>query len=130
MRRVAIRWTGVVVVLASFGPVAALAQTTAPLPLGQGRPETPGITRTTLQDDAKMTVTRVHFRPGAAEPEHTHATDVILVPVTPGTIELGIAGRKITSAKPGDAHFVPRNTTHSLSNSGKQDFELIAIALK
>ena len=38
------------------------------VPLGQGRPETPGVTRTTLKDDAKSTVIRVHFNPGAAEP--------------------------------------------------------------
>ena len=51
------------------------------LPLGGDRPETPGITRTTLRDDAKSMVTRVHFEPGAAEPPHTHAVDVILVVV-------------------------------------------------
>ena len=125
------RQIAVLIALALFSPIAASPQTQAPaLPLGQGRPQTPGITRTTLKDDAKATVTRVQFKPGASEPPHTHATDVILVTVTAGTVDLGIADNKITSVKPGDVQFVPRDTTHYVINTGKQDFELIAIALK
>jgi len=111
--------------------VAVQSQTPAPsLPLGQGRPETPGITRTTLKDDAKSTVTRVHFKPAAAEPPHTHPYDVILVPVISGTVEITIAGKKLTAVKSGDVQFVPRDVVHAVTNTGKEDFELIAIALK
>ena len=102
----------------------------APLPLGAGRPEVPGITRTTIRDDAKSTVTRVHFAAGAFEPPHTHATDVILVPVTAGTLELVIGARTVADVKPGDVQFVPRDVTHHLKNTGRQPFELIAIAVK
>jgi len=126
MRRMA-----VVSALALVIPIALSAQTKAPsLPLGAGRPEVPGITRTTLKDDAKSTVTRVHFKPGAAEPPHTHPYDVIIVPVLAGTIEFTIGDKKVTTVKPGDVQFVPRDVTHQLKNTGAQDFELIAIALK
>jgi len=118
-------------VLALVLPVAASPQTKAPsLPLGQGRPDIAGITRTTLKDDAKSTVTRVHFKPGAAEPAHTHPYDVIIVPVVAATIEFTIGDKKVIAVKSGDVQFVPRDVTHQLTNSGKQDFELIAIALK
>jgi quercetin dioxygenase-like cupin family protein len=112
-------------------PGAASSQTNAPsLPLGQGRPAIEGISRTTLKDDAKATVTRVHFKPGAVEPPHTHPYDVILVVVTAGTLDLEIGGKKVTTVKSGDVEFVPREVTHHLTNAGKQDFELIAIAVK
>jgi quercetin dioxygenase-like cupin family protein len=120
-----------VFVLALVLPIAASSQTQAPsLPLGQGRPEVSGITRTTLKDDAKSTVTRVHFKPGAAEPPHTHPYDVVIVPVMAATIDFTIGDRKVTAVKPGDVQFIPRDVTHQLMNTGKQDFELIAIALK
>ena len=120
-----------VFVLALVLPVAAASQTKAPsLPLGQGRPETAGITRTVLKDDAKSTVTRVQFKPGAAEPPHTHPYDVILVPVVAGTVDVTIGDKKLTAVKSGDVQFVPRDVTHQVMNTGKQDFELIAIALK
>ena len=120
-----------VFVLALVLPIAASSQTKAPsLPLGQGRPEVSGITRTTLKDDAKSTVTRVHFKPGAGEPPHTHPYDVILVPVLAATIDFTVGDKKVTAVKAGDVQFVPREVTHQLMNTGKQDFELIAIALK
>ena len=120
-----------VFVLALVLPIVGWSQTKAPsLPLGQGRPEVPGITRTTLKDDAKSTVTRVHFKPGAAEPPHTHPYDVIIVPVIAATIQFTIGDRKVTAVKSGDVQFIPRDVTHQLMNTGKQDFELIAIALK
>ena len=77
------RWIALIAFVL-FVPLASLSQTPPSQPLGAGRPETPGITRTTLKDDAKSTVTRVHFEPGAAEPPHTHPYDVILVPVITG----------------------------------------------
>jgi quercetin dioxygenase-like cupin family protein len=108
----------------------AAAQTPAPLPLGAGRPDVEGIKRTQLRDDATVTVTRVHFAPGAAEPPHTHATDVILVPVIAGSVDFTNGAAKVTALKPGEVQFVTKNVTHALKNTGKQPFELIAIAVK
>lgn len=97
---------------------------------GAARPQTPGITRTTLADDAKKTVTRVEIIPGAGEPPHTHATEMVLIPVTDGSVEWNVNGKIVTSLKAGEALFVPANTTHSLKNTGKQKFEAISIAVK
>lgn len=117
-----------------LAPATGSPQTTgaAPsLPLGAGRPETEGITRTTLKDDAKSTVTRVRFAPGATEPPHTHPFDVILVPVvTSSTVDIGVGTTTLTSIKPGDVQFVAKDVTHHVGNRGKEPFELIAIALK
>jgi hypothetical protein len=55
--------TAVAYALALLIPLAASAQTNAPsLPFGQGRPDTAGIARITLKDDAKSTL-RCHHRP-------------------------------------------------------------------
>ena len=76
-------------------------------------------------------MTRVHFKPGAAEPPHTHPYDVIIVPDVDGTIDFSVAGgNTLTTVKSGDVQFVPKNTVHHLKNTGARDFELIAIALK
>jgi mannose-6-phosphate isomerase-like protein (cupin superfamily) len=47
-----------------------------------------------------------------------------------GTIDLTIGDTKVTAVKSGDVQFIPRGVTHQLTNTGQQDFELIAIALK
>src|SRR5438045_6940849 len=110
----------------------ALAQQAPPpsVNLVQGRPDTPGITRTMLKDDAKSTVTRVRFAPGALEPPHTHPYDVILVPVLSSAVDAAIGDTTITSLKPGEVQFVAKGVVHHVGNKGTQPFELIAIALK
>ena len=119
------------IILAVVLPLSAASQAPGPsVPLGAGRPETAGITRTTLRDDAKVTVTRVRLDPSAAEPPHTHASDVMLIPVTAGVVELVIADRTMTAVRPGEVQFVNRDVVHSLKNNGKEPFELIAVALK
>lgn len=100
------------------------------LPLGAGRPEVAGIARTPIRDDAKATVTRVRFEPNAAEPPHTHPTDVIIVAVMAGAVDFRIGDTRITSLVPGQVQFVPREVTHHLKNTGLGPLELIAISLK
>lgn len=90
----------------------------------------PGITRTTLKDDAKVTVTRVHFAPGASEPLHTHPYDIVLVPVIAGPVDWTVDGRRVTRLGAGDVQFVARDVPHQLRNTGEGPFELIAIATK
>jgi len=114
-----------------FFQAAGSSQAPPPsLPLGQGRPETPGVTRTTLKDDAKSTVIRVHFKPGAAEPPHTHPYDIIIVPVVSANVTVTIGDRKVTSIKSGDVQFVSRDVVHSVANTSGADFELVSVALK
>jgi quercetin dioxygenase-like cupin family protein len=64
------------------------------------------------------------------EPPHTHPYDVILVPVVAATVDITIGENKVAAVKSGDVQFIPRDVTHQVTNTGKQDFELIAIALK
>ena len=117
--------------LVSIVAVAGSAQTPTPeLPLGQGRPDTPGITRTTLKDDAKVTVTRVRFEPGASEPLHTHPYDIVLVPVMTGPVNWTVADRHVSRLSAGEVQFVPRDVPHQLKNAGGELYEIIAIAAK
>lgn len=119
------------VALVLLAPSMSLSQTQPPsLPLGQGRPETPGITRTTLKDDAKVTVTRVQFAPGAGEAPHTHPNDVILVPVTSGPVDAAVWDKILSRLASGEVQFVPHDVVHHVKNTGTAQFELIAIAVK
>lgn len=114
-----------------IGSLVGSSQTVTPtLPLGTGRPAVPGITRTTLKDDAKVTVTRVHFAPGASEPVHTHPYDIVLVTVIAGPVDWTVADRRVTQLGVGDVQFVARDVPHQLRNTGRGPFEMIAIAAK
>jgi quercetin dioxygenase-like cupin family protein len=110
--------------------VPSLVRAQAPVDLANGRAARPGITRTTIKDDAKVAVTRVRFAPGAAEVPHTHPYDVILVPLVSGVVTVQIGDKKITSVKSGEVQFVPHDVTHFVANTGKTTFELIAIGVK
>jgi quercetin dioxygenase-like cupin family protein len=99
-------------------PSSSAQQGAASVPLGQGRPETPGVTRSQLKDDAKSLVVRVRCVPGAKEPPHMHPYDIILVPVTVGTVDLNVGGKSVSTCYFGDVQFIPRNTTHYLANTG------------
>ena len=122
--------TGRAAVVALVLLVPSLVGAQSSVDLAKGRPATAGITRTTIKDDAKVAVTRVRFAPGAAEVPHTHPYDVMLIPVTSGTVDLQIGDKKIASLKRGEVQFVPHDVTHFLANTGKTAFELIAVGVK
>jgi len=98
--------------------------------LAGNRPATPGVTRTTLKDDAKYSVTRVVFAPGAGEVPHTHPYDIMIVPVKSGPAVIMIGDRKTTSVKAGEVQFVPRDVVHSVTNTGTVEFEVITVGIK
>lgn len=108
----------------------SLAGAQSSVDLAAGRPSTPGITRTALKDDARSTVTRVQFAPGAAEVPHTHPYDIIIIPVMDGTVDIQIGDAKVSAVKSGDVQFVPREVVHFVANKGKTEFALIAVAIK
>ncbi|MCC7415527.1 MAG: cupin domain-containing protein [Acidobacteria bacterium] len=125
------RTTALIVCLLTAGAASPPRAQAPTLPLASaGRPSTPGIARTTLRDDAKVTVTRVEFEPGAGEPPHTHATDVILVPVADGPVEVRIGDATLTRLAAGDVQFVGRGVTHSVKYTGTDRFALVAVAVK
>jgi quercetin dioxygenase-like cupin family protein len=108
------------------------AATAAPaeLPLSAGRPEVEGITRTVLSDDEARTVNRVHFAPGAGEVPHTHAFELMVVPLMSGSVEWTVGDRRVETLAEGDVQFVPPGVTHQLRNPGTEAFEVVAIAIK
>jgi mannose-6-phosphate isomerase-like protein (cupin superfamily) len=100
------------------------------LPLGAGRPEVEGITRTVLTDDASRTVTRVRFAPGAGEVPHTHTFELLVVPLTTGSVDWVLGDRRFSTLAAGDVQLVPAGVTHQLRNPGSEPYEVVAIAVK
>ncbi len=94
------------------------------------RPATPGITRTTLKDDAKYSVARVTFAPGAGEVPHTHPYDIIITAVRSGPAVIMVGDSKTTTVKAGEVKFVPRDVVHSVTNTGTVEFEVITVGIK
>jgi quercetin dioxygenase-like cupin family protein len=112
-------------------PAAAVTQAPVSVPLGAGRPETPGITRTQIRDDAKSSVVRVRFMPGAKEVPHTHPYDIVIVPLMTSDVQVVIGSNKpVTSVKPGDIQYVPKDVPHHVANTGKGQLEFIVVAIK
>jgi quercetin dioxygenase-like cupin family protein len=108
----------------------ALVGAQSSVDLTGNRPATPGITRTTLKDDAKYSVARVVFAPGAGEVPHTHPYDIIITPVKSGPAVIMVGDRKTTSVKAGEVQFVPRDVVHSVTNTGTVEFEVITVGIK
>jgi quercetin dioxygenase-like cupin family protein len=98
--------------------------------LAGNRPATPGVTRTTLKDDVKYSVTRVVFAPGAGEVPHTHPYDIMIVPVKSGPAVIMVGDSKTTTVKAGEVQFVPHDVVHSVTNTGTVEFEVITVGIK
>jgi quercetin dioxygenase-like cupin family protein len=98
--------------------------------LAGNRPATPGVTRTTLKDEAKYSATRVTFAPGAGEVPHTHPYDIIIIPVKTGPAVIMVGDRKTTTVKAGEAQFVPHDVVHSVTNTGTVEFEVVTVGIK
>ncbi|MEQ1580716.1 MAG: cupin domain-containing protein [Steroidobacteraceae bacterium] len=98
--------------------------------LAGNRPATPGVTRTTLKDDAKYSVVRVAFAPGAGEVPHTHPYDIMIIPVKSGPAVIMVGDSKTTTVKAGEVQFVPHDVVHSVTNTGTVEFEVITVAIK
>jgi len=91
----------------------------------------PGITRTTLIDNADTRVVRVQFGPGSREPVHTHPNDLLTVQVTAGRVEILIGSDKTSGARePGFVQFLPREMPHAYLSADTKVFELLSVAIK
>lgn len=117
-------------ILVFGGEVRFAAQSPRSVPLGAGRPDTPGVTRTPLRDDAKSSVVRVRFESGAKEPPHTHPYDVLLIPLADRAVDFNIGGESIKTLKVGVVKFIPRDVTHYLANVGQEPLDFVTVALK
>ena len=110
--------------------LAALAQG---LSAGQTQlPEAdPGVRPTRLIDRAEVRVSRVELQPGATRSVHTH-DDVeyhLWIPIE-GNLELTIGKGPAVAAKPGEAHFMSRGTSHGFRNPGKTPAAVFEIFIK
>ena len=91
----------------------------------------PGISRTTVVDNADTRVVRVRFAPGSREPVHTHPNDLLTVQLTPGIVEILIGSQKTSSERaPGFVQFVPRNVDHAYVSGDTKPVELLSVAIK
>jgi quercetin dioxygenase-like cupin family protein len=91
----------------------------------------PGISRTTLIDNADVRVVRVRFEPGSREPVHTHPNDLLTVQLTEGRYDI-MLGTKTTggSHAAGSAQFLPRDIPHAYISTDAKPFELLSISIK
>jgi len=85
--------------------------------------ETPGITRTTLQEHdlsiagREAIQVRVDFAPGAKVPQHMHPGEEIVY-VLKGTIEYRLRGQPVATLHAGDVIFIPYGMPHEATNVG------------
>jgi quercetin dioxygenase-like cupin family protein len=91
----------------------------------------PGITRTPVLDNADARVTRVAFAAGAREPVHSHPFDLVVVPLTPGRMEVRL-GREVAEKAyaAGEAMFLPRDVPHAVSNVDGRVIAVYSIGIK
>jgi quercetin dioxygenase-like cupin family protein len=105
--------------------------TRPPAPAAPPAAAPPGITRTTLVDNADTRVVRVRFATDAREPVHTHPNDLLTIQLTPGRVEMLIGTDKATADRPaGFVQFVPRDVPHAYVSADTKPFELISVAIK
>ena len=128
------RWLTLALAVALLGSassaVAAAQEAGQEVPLGAGRPARPGITRTTIRDDSRVTVTRVHFEPGAAEEPHTHPYDIVVIPLESVPVQLVIGGKEMSKIEEGSPNFMGKGVVHFMKNTGTKPFAVIAVAIK
>ena len=109
-------------ILAVSSPVAAQVPDKATA-------STSGIKRQVLIDERSAQVARVTYFPGTIEPPGPHAFDVVIVPLSEGTMRFSIAGKDMPPWSVGSAFFVPRQTEHVLANVGSTSVEFITIRI-
>jgi quercetin dioxygenase-like cupin family protein len=91
----------------------------------------PGVQPTRLLDRAEVRVSRIELRAGATRRVHAH-DDVeyhLWIPIE-GSLELTIGKGPAIAAKPGEAHFMTRGTSHGFRNTGATPAAVFEIFIK
>jgi quercetin dioxygenase-like cupin family protein len=79
----------------------------------------PGFSFQPLFENDRVSVIRGRMEANAQEGPHTHASDIVLVHLSGGTVEDTAEGTtKINRWKPGDVEFEARGSSHSTRNRG------------
>ncbi len=116
----------------SFDLIAvAVKPARPPAPAAPPTDAPPGITRTTLLDNADVRVVRVQFEPGGREPVHTHPNDLLTVQLSGGQLEILNGGERTRGLRdPGSVQFLQRNVEHSYGSVDTHSFEVLSISVK
>jgi quercetin dioxygenase-like cupin family protein len=94
-------------------------------------PAPAGITRSAVLDNQEARVTRVEFAPQAREPVHSHPFDLVVVPLTGGTLEVRVGERVDTRAyAAGEPMFLPRDIPHAVANVGATPITVFSVGIK
>lgn len=114
----------------------AIKPTRTPAPAAPATDAPPGITRTTVLDNAETRVVRVQFAPGGREPVHTHPYDLLTIQLSRGRVEIlagspsAIADRTIADREPGFVRFLPRDVPHAYASADTGPFEILSVSIK
>jgi quercetin dioxygenase-like cupin family protein len=76
--------------------------------------------------DPRFYMGSARFQPGASVAEHVHQTSVEIVYVISGAGIFTMSGKRF-NVKAGTALYIPENTPHSFSNSGKESVEIVQV---
>ena len=98
----------------------------------QAPAETPkGIVRKPVLDNPQARATHVTFAPGSREPVHMHPYDLVVVPLTPGLMEVLLGpATTVKEFAPGEVIFLPRDVPHSLSSRHTDPIEVVSVGIK
>jgi len=109
----------------------AIKPSRTPAPAAPPTDAPPGVTRTTLLDNADVRVVRVEFTPGSQEPVHTHPNDLVTIQINAGRLQIRLGTRRTDSRRPvGFVQFVPRNARHAYGSRGDRTIELLSVSIK
>ena len=101
------------------GPSGSRTSPAGPGALGPLGAPPPGFSFDPLFENDRVRVIRGRMEANAQEGPHTHASDIVLVHLSGGTIEDTAEGKtKINRWKPGDVEFEARGSSHSARNRG------------
>ena len=105
----------------------------APSPSASTTPDKPvfiGMSFKPLFENERVSVLRARMDVGAQEGFHTHASDVVVVHLSGGTIEDTANGKtRVNHWKHGDVEFEGRGTSHSARNLGPA-VDVVLVILK
>lgn len=91
----------------------------------------PGLARTPMSSNDDLVVTRLEFDADVREPVHTHPYDLVVVPISAGSLDLQIGNKKSVHNSPvGEAIFIPRGVPHAAANVGTTPLRILGIAIK
>jgi len=121
---------GTFVIVEPKAPASGAATKPSPARASPGHPVFTGMSFKPLLENDRVNVIRGRMDVGAQEGFHTHASDIVLVHLSGGTIEDTAEGQtKVNHWKHGDVEFEGRGSSHSARNLGPA-VDVVLVTLK